>query len=313
LFLGAQLYIPTANDIAQPGRLSQWMAQNEITVTHLTPAMGQLLSANAIYPIPTLRNAFFVGDVLTKRDVTRLQTLAQNTNVINMYGTTETQRAVSFLKIPPVSTHPSYISEQKDIIPAGKGMKNVQLLVVNSYGLLCGVGEVGEIYVRSGGLAEGYLRLEEVTAAKFLVNPFNKKSNLGTGSDIPHYLGARDRMYRTGDLGRYRSDGSVECTGRADDQVKIRGFRIELNEINTHLSQHPDIRETVTLVRRDKYEEQTLVNYFVPLKNDIDLSRLVKDIRNFLKKKLPSYAIPAGKLNNSYSSVCSSYSHAIDS
>ena len=296
LFLGAQLYIPTANDIGQPGRLSEWMSENQITITHLTPAMGQLLSANATHPIPTLRNAFFVGDVLTKRDVTRLQTLAQNTNVINMYGTTETQRAVSYLKIPPVSTHPSYISEQKDIMPAGKGMKNVQLLVVNSFGLLCGVGEVGEIYVRSSGLAEGYLQLEDVTAVKFLLNPFNKLVSPNSDESIPYYLGARDRMYRTGDLGRYKSDGSVECTGRADDQVKIRGFRIELNEINTHLSQHPDIRETVTLVRRDKYEEQTLVNYFVPLKNEIDLSLLVKDIRDFLKKKLPSYAIPAGNI-----------------
>lgn len=270
------------------------MAENEITVTHLTPAMGQLVSANAIHPIPTLRNAFFVGDVLTKRDVTRLQTLAQNTNVINMYGTTETQRAVSYLKIPPVSTHPSYISEQKDIMPAGKGMKNVQLLVVNSFGFLCGVGEVGEIYVRSSGLAEGYLALEDVTASKFVLNPFSKKISSVSETDIPYYLGARDRMYRTGDLGRYKSDGSVECTGRADDQVKIRGFRIELNEINTHLSQYPDIRETVTLVRRDKYEEQTLVNYFVPLRNDIDLSLLVRDIRNYLKTKLPSYAIPLG-------------------
>ncbi|KAG1222510.1 hypothetical protein G6F68_020623 [Rhizopus microsporus] len=71
-------------------------------------------------------------------------------------------------------------------------------------------------------------------------------------------------MNRAGDLGRYRPDGNVECTGRADDQVKIRGFRIELGEIDTHLSQHPFVRENVTLVRRDKNEDQTLVAYFVP-------------------------------------------------
>ncbi|KAJ3101684.1 large subunit of alpha-aminoadipate reductase, partial [Physocladia obscura] len=296
LFLGAQLHIPTAEDIATPGQLSSWMASHGITITHLTPAMGQLLSANATTSIPTLRNAFFVGDVLTKRDVSRLQFLAQNCTVINMYGTTETQRAVSYLPIPPPNVNPSFLSLQKDIMPAGKGMKNVQLLVINSSGLLCGVGEIGEIHVRSGGLAEGYLQLDDVTASKFITNPFNDVSKLVERNDLPFYKGARDRMYKTGDLGRYRPDGSVECTGRADDQVKIRGFRIELGEIDTHLSQHPGVRENVTLVRRDKFEEATLVSYFVPLNADfdgIDLRALVKDIREYLKLKLPAYAVPA--------------------
>ncbi|KAI8906331.1 hypothetical protein EDD86DRAFT_210399 [Gorgonomyces haynaldii] len=291
LFLGAELHIPTSEDIGFPGRLAEWMAKQNITITHLTPAMGQLLSANAVAHIPTLRHAFFVGDVLTKRDVLRLQYLAPNVHVINMYGTTETQRAVSFLKIPPVSVHPGYLSEQKDIMPAGKGMKNVQLLVVNNAGLLAGVGEVGEIYVRSGGLAEGYLALPDVTKAKFLENPF-RTGDYPKTRDLPYFHGPRDRMYRTGDLGRYRPDGSVECTGRADDQVKIRGFRIELGEIDTHLSQHPKIRENVTLVRRDKYEEQTLVSYFVPLDQLLNVGEFVQDVREYLKQKLPSYAIP---------------------
>lgn len=296
LFLGARICIPTAEDIGVPGKLAEWMAAFEVTVTHLTPAMGQLLSANATKPIPTLRHAFFVGDVLTKRDVMRLQYLASNTHVINMYGTTETQRAVSYLNIPPASGNPGFLSEQKDIMPAGKGMKNVQLLVINKSGLLAGVGEVGEIYVRSGGLAEGYLALPEVTSEKFLLNPFatNDKPSAATVKKMAYYHGARDRMYRTGDLGRYRPDGNVECTGRADDQVKIRGFRIELKEIDTHLSQHPDVRENVTLVRRDKYEEKTLVSYFVPLsKSASEMNEVVRDIRTYLKQKLPSYAIPS--------------------
>ncbi len=292
LFLGACICIPTGEDIGIPGRLAEWMAEQKVTITHLTPAMGQLLSANATSPIPTLKHAFFVGDVLTKRDVMRLQHLANNTHVINMYGTTETQRAVSYLKIPPVSINPGFLSEQKDIMPAGRGMKNVQLLVINNSGLLAGVGELGEIYVRSGGLAEGYLALPEVTAEKFIENPFSK--GFTSHAEIPFYKGPRDRMYRTGDLGRYKPDGNVECTGRADDQVKIRGFRIELKEIDTHLSQHPDVRENVTLVRRDKYEEKTLVTYFVPIsKVADDVNDMIKDIRNYLKQKLPSYAIPS--------------------
>ncbi|KAJ7048502.1 alpha-aminoadipate reductase Lys1p [Mycena amicta] len=326
LFFGAQLHVPTADDIGIPGRLAEWMADSEVTITHLTPAMGQLLSAEATRQIPTLLNAFFVGDILTKRDCLRLQALAANVRIINMYGTTETQRAVSYFAIPPVSEDPTFLATQKDIMPAGAGMVDVQLLVVNRNDrtVPCAVGEVGEIYVRSGGLAEGYLDTA-ASAEKFVENWFAvgappRKDTLRhpangalAGPEARHWKGIRDRMYRSGDLGRYLPNGIVECTGRADDQVKIRGFRIELGEIDTHLSQHPLVRENVTLVRRDKDEEKILVSYFVPLDGpgldeyasevtdaeEKDLvrgikkyRRLIKDIREHLKKKLPSYSVP---------------------
>ena len=290
-------------------------------------AMGQLLSAQATRQIPSLLNAFFVGDVLTKRDCTRLQGLAKNVCIINMYGTTETQRAVSYFAIPSVNEDSTYLSLQKDLIPAGQGMIDVQLLVVNrtDRNIPCAVGEMGEIYVRSGGLAEGYLD-PSATAEKFVPNWFAEsverrdtlvESNPDAGK---YWFGIRDRMYRSGDLGRYLPDGRVECTGRADDQIKIRGFRIELGEIDTHLSRHPLVRENVTLVRRDKDEEKVLVSYFVPvdgveledLRSDAEgdeedesdiktemlrgvkrYHRLIRDIRDYLKKKLPSYAVPA--------------------
>jgi L-2-aminoadipate reductase len=296
------------------------MANSEVTVTHLTPAMGQLLSAQATRQIPSLRHAFFVGDVLTKRDCLRLQALAAQCAIINMYGTTETQRAVSYFLIPPIATDPTFLATQKDIMPAGSGMIDVQLLVVNRNDrtVPCAVGEVGEIYVRSGGLAEGYSD-PAATAEKFVENWFSvnapPRPDTLAGTDVGAYWkGVRDRMYRSGDLGRYMPDGIVECTGRADDQVKIRGFRIELGEIDTHLSQHPLIRENVTLVRRDKDEEKILVSYFVPLggnkldefESDVAESgdekgvvtgikryrRLIKDIREYLKKKLPIYSVP---------------------
>jgi L-2-aminoadipate reductase len=327
LFFGASLYVPTPEHIGTPGRLAEWMADNEVTVTHLTPAMGQLLSAQATRQIQTLKNAFFVGDVLTKRDCHRLQALAPNVRIINMYGTTETQRAVSYMEIPSVSDDPTFLATQKDIIPAGQGMIDVQLLVVNRYdkNILCAVGEVGEIYVRSGGLAEGYSD-SEATAQKFVTNWFTtsappwkdtivQPTHGACDQEALYWRGIRDRMYRSGDLGRYMPDGLVECTGRADDQVKIRGFRIELGEIDTLMSQHPLVRENVTLVRRDKDEEKILVSYFVPLDgssldefasdvaSDDDekgvvsgirrYRRLIKDVREHLKKKLPSYSIPS--------------------
>ena len=322
LFFGAQLHVPTADDIGTPGRLAEWMAASEVTVTHLTPAMGQLLSAQATCQIPSLRNAFFVGDILTKRDCLRLQSLAANVRIINMYGTTETQRAVSYFAIPPLSEDSSFLATQKDIMPAGQGMIDVQLLVVNRSDrtIPCAVGEVGEIYVRSGGLAEGYLD-EAASSEKFVNNWFGSSqwpdtiASPESGEPRPEaqfWKGIRDRMYRTGDLGRYDANGLVECTGRADDQVKIRGFRIELGEIDTHLSQHPLIRENVTLVRRDKDEEKVLVSYFVALAGpdlesvmsdaevleEGDLAapqryrRLIKDLREYLKKKLPIYSVP---------------------
>ena len=332
LFLGAKLLVPTADDIGTPGRLAEWMDEHGATITHLTPAMGQLLSAQATRSIPSLHHAFFVGDILTKRDCLRLQTLARNVAIVNMYGTTETQRAVSYFEVPSLNTEPTFCQTQKDVIAAGRGMLNVQLLVVNRHDTtqVCGVGEIGEIYVRAAGLAEGYLQLPEMTATKFLKNWFvsedhwNKTDTTANESWRSKYFGPRDRMYRTGDLGRYTPAGDVECSGRADDQVKIRGFRIELGEIDTHLSQHPLVRENCTLVRRDKDEEPVLISYIVPLENAAELNdlmsaeetveeeeegvkkgdeivrglrkygRLIKNIKEYLKKKLPSYAVPTG-------------------
>ncbi|GAB7363015.1 hypothetical protein MBLNU230_g3309t1 [Neophaeotheca triangularis] len=279
LYLGASLIVPPAEDITFD-RLAKWASDNKISVTHLTPAMGQILLGSENPKVESLHAAFFVGDVLLKRDCRRLQQLAPNCRIKNMYGTTETQRAVSFYEIPSLNEDAQYLDQMGDVIPAGKGMKDVQLLVVDREKKehQCEVGEIGEIYVRAGGLAEGYLGddLTDLTNTKFVKNWFSDqtkwveadKQKVSAESKIEAwrdcYLGPRDRMYRSGDLGRYLPDGNVVCVGRADDQVKIRGFRIELGEIDTHLSKHPLIRENVTLVKRNHNEEQILVSYYVP-------------------------------------------------
>ncbi|EGE04943.1 L-aminoadipate-semialdehyde dehydrogenase [Trichophyton equinum CBS 127.97] len=326
LFLGAQLLVPSREDI-QNERLAEWMREYKATVTHLTPAMGQILVGGATAQFPSLHHAFFVGDILIKRDCRSLQSLAPNVNIVNMYGTTETQRAVSYFEIPSSAEQVGYLDTVKDVIPAGKGMVDVQLLVVNRFDRtkLCAIGEVGEIYVRAGGLAEGYLGSPELNEKKFIPNWFvdpqiwkDKDKELASSSAEPwreFYAGPRDRMYRSGDLGRYTPTGDVECSGRADDQVKIRGFRIELGEIDTHLSRHPLVRENVTLVRRDKFEEPTLVSYIVPqmekwsscleqkgLKDNTSAEGMIgmltrfrplrDDVREYLRGKLASYAVP---------------------
>lgn len=329
LFLGAQLLVPSRDDI-QNERLAEWMKEHGATVTHLTPAMGQILVGGASARFDRLHHAFFVGDILIKRDCRSLQSLAPNVSIVNMYGTTETQRAVSYFEIPSFSSHEGYLDGMKDVIPAGKGMFNVQLLVVNRFDRtkLCAVGEVGEIYVRAGGLAEEYLGTPELTEKKFVKNWFvdptkwimEYESKVASSSAVEpwqqFYYGPRDRLYRSGDLGRYTPTGDVECSGRADDQVKIRGFRIELGEIDTHLSQHSLVRENITLVRRDKFEEQTLVSYIVPdmkawasltgeegiqdQQDDGSLGSrfqrfyiLRQRVQEYLMTKLPAYAVPS--------------------
>ena len=230
LFFGAQLYVPSTEDI-QHEKLAEWMKKYRTTVTHLTPAMGQILVGGATAQFPDLRNAFFVGDILIKRDVRRLQELAPNARVINMFGTTETQRAVSYFAIPPRSQDADFLSKLGDRIPAGKGMRNVQMLVVDRENKqrICDVREQGEIYVRAAGLAEGYLGLEEANREKFVPSWFVAKNHWvaqESSGDEPwreYYKGPRDRLYRSGDLGHYTESGDVECTGRIDNQVKIRG------------------------------------------------------------------------------------------
>ncbi|MCJ1280937.1 large subunit of alpha-aminoadipate reductase [Xylographa opegraphella] len=330
LFLGAQLLVPAREDI-QHELLAEWMNREKATVTHLTPAMGQILVGGASAVFPSLHHAFFVGDILIKRDCKRLQELASNVNIVNMYGTTETQRAVSYFEIPSHNQDPAYLDKIEDIIPAGRGMYDVQLLVVDrdDRTRLCGVGEVGEIYVRAGGLAEGYLGqdLVDLTKSKFVENWFldpqkwideDQKIIAAQEESQPwreFYKGPRDRLYRSGDLGRYMPTGDVQCTGRIDSQVKIRGFRVELGEIDTLLSQHFLVRENCTLLRRDKNEEPTLVSYVVPEMQNwyqwLEQQRLsetsaddsmvgmlrrfkalVEEARSYLKTKLPAYAVP---------------------
>jgi L-2-aminoadipate reductase len=333
LFLGAQIVVPHSDSIAHE-LLAGWMKENQITVTHLTPAMGQVLVGGATAQFPSLHHAFFVGDLLTKKDCRKLQSLAPHTSIINLYGTTETQRAVSFFEVPSKFQEPSYLDNLPDVIPVGQGMLNVQLLVIDrtDRNRLCEIGEQGELFLRAGGLADRYLgddtETQKLNASKFLSNWFVDSINWTreyerVSSEAPEpwmklYKGPRDRIYRTGDLGRFRPDGAIECTGRVDNQVKIRGFRIELGEIDSHLSHHPFIRENVTMIRRDKDEEPTLVTYIVPeakrwlqhvaehgvSAQDISpeesmvtmmkrFKLLSEDCKKFLKARVPHYAVPA--------------------
>ncbi|HEV3049863.1 MAG TPA: amino acid adenylation domain-containing protein, partial [Longimicrobium sp.] len=271
LQLGAAVVAPEPDEVGTPGYLARWMREAGVTVAHLTPAMGQLLAdASEGERIDSLRRAFFVGDVLRRGDVQRLVDLAPALTVINYYGSTETQRAVSYHVVDPGA-------EQKEIIPLGRGIPGVQLLVLNAAGELAGIGEVGEIWLRSPHLAAGYLGDEALSASRFVVNPW-------TGSE-------RDRLYRTGDLGRYRPDGEVEPMGRADQQVKVRGFRVELGEVESALASHAAIKEAAVIARETGAGDRRLVAYWVPAD---DAARAESgELRAHLKTRLPEYMVPS--------------------
>lgn len=157
-------------------------------------------------------------------------------------------------------------------------MPGMQLLVLNSRGQLAGVGELGEIHIRSPHIAKGYLNDEKMTQEHFITNPFTNKNG--------------DWLYKTGDLGRYLPDGNVEFCGRADQQVKIRGFRVELGEVEAALSRHPKVREAVVAAHDSQRQGsgKLLAAYVV---TNGKQPPNVSDLRRFLHHQLPDYMAPS--------------------
>ncbi|HEX5726018.1 MAG TPA: amino acid adenylation domain-containing protein, partial [Longimicrobiaceae bacterium] len=268
LTAGGCIAIPDAGEIGTPGWLAGWMREAGVTVAHLTPAMAQLLASASGARLPALRLACFGGDVLRVREVERLRAVAPNAEAANFYGATETPQAVACFRLP------ADLSAAGPVVPVGRGIDGVDLLVVSPSGGLAGIGELGEIAVRTPYLSRGYLNDPELTAARFVPNPV-------TGDPA-------DRVYLTGDLGRYRPDGAVEPAGRADGQVKVRGFRVELGEVEAALARHASVREAVAAVHGEG-DDRVLAAYIVaPGMDGVD-----EALRAHLASLLPAYMVPS--------------------
>ncbi|HEU0052142.1 MAG TPA: amino acid adenylation domain-containing protein, partial [Longimicrobium sp.] len=270
LTTGGRIVIPDPDQVGTPGWLAGWMRDSGVTVAHLTPALGQVLSTGTgDARLSALRLACFGGDVLRAADVERLRAIAPNAEAVNFYGATETPQAMGCFRLP------ADLAEVGTAVPVGRGIEGVDLLVVTPSGTLAGIGELGEISVHTPYLSRGYLNDAELTSARFVPNPL-------TGDPA-------DRVYRTGDLGRYRPDGAVEPAGRVDGQVKVRGFRVELGEIEAALAKHPSVGEAVAAARGEG-PDRALVAYAVPREGaEIEAEAL----RAHLKSILPDYMVPA--------------------
>ncbi len=189
---------------------------------------------------------------------------------IHMYGQTETSGIVSLYRIPVEN------DESIKPVPVGRPIANIQIHLLGSDGQPVKVGEPGEIHIGGAGVGRGYLRHPELTAAKFIPDPFSSRQG--------------ERLYKTGDWARHLPDGNLECLGRQDHQIKIRGFRVELGEIRAVLARHPRVRETAVIVREDVSDEKCLVAYIVPHQVQ---QTTTEELRRFLKQNLPDYMVPA--------------------
>jgi len=238
--------------------------QSKISILHFVPSMFAAflssLQEKQFFP-DSLRYIFCSGEVLSISLVRLFKKLNQthHAELHNLYGPTEASIDVTY-----------YDCNTFDNVCIGKPIHNTQLYILDKQLNPVPIGVTGELYIGGIGLARGYLNRDELTRDRFIVNPF-----------IPD-----SRLYKTGDLARWLADGNVEYLGRNDFQVKIRGFRIELGEIENVLSAHPEIHQSVVIVKQNSNSPQ-LIGYYVA-DNEINSESLLSHLR----LKLPDYMIP---------------------
>jgi amino acid adenylation domain-containing protein len=261
LFTGATLVIAKPGGHQDASYLLQLITQQQITTLHFVPSMLQVfLEEPELEKCHSIKRVICSGEALPfelqKRFFERL-----DAELHNLYGPTEAAIDVTSWKCQKNSN--------EKIVPIGRPIANIQIYILDNYLQPVPVGIPGELHIGGVGLARGYLNRPELTNEKFISSPFEPEK----------------RLYKTGDLARYRSDGSIEYSGRIDYQVKIRGFRIELGEIEEVIAESFNVRETVVLAK-----ENRLIAYVVP-KEKITFS--INELRHFLKKKLPEYMLPS--------------------
>ncbi len=259
LLAGGTLVLGTAEHLRPGPDLEAYATGHGVTHMTLTPSTLAIVRPSAM---PTLRGVVVGGEPMTRELV---RTWAEVVELYNEYGPTEITVACTVARMT-----------RDAAITIGRALPNVQVYVLSPGGQPTPVGVAGELYVGGVGVARGYLNRPDLTADRFLPDPF---------ADTP---GAR--MYRTGDLVRWRTDGTLEYLGRADDQVKVRGFRIELGEIEAAFHEAAGVREAAVVVQEDERGDRRLAAYVVAEEGQqVDL----RAVRAALRAKLPAYMVPA--------------------
>ncbi len=244
-------------------------AANQVTLVNTVPsAIAHLLQIKGISS--SVHTVNLAGEALQNRLVEQLEKQKNIQKVYNLYGPSEDTT---------YSTYALVKSSSQRSVSIGKPINNTQAYVLDQYLQPVPFGVKGELYLGGEGVARGYLNRPELTAEKFIANPYQNIES--------HRF---NRLYKTGDLVRYQPDGNLDFLGRIDHQVKIRGYRIEIGEIEAVLSQYPALHECVVTVREDEPNTKCLVAYVVFLSENSPSN--VNQLRQFLEQKLPSYMIP---------------------
>ena len=277
LQVGASLVLATPDGHRDPAYLRSVIAEYGVTTMHFVPSMlsAFLTGSSRADELSTLRLVFASGEELPGPLAQRLLAAAPGAGLHNLYGPTEAAVDVTAHRVGPLDTTG---------VPIGAPVYNTRLYVLDARLRPVPVGVPGELYLSGVQLARGYVGRPELTAERFVADPF-----AGSESDA----GAGARMYRTGDLVRWTADGEVEYLGRTDSQVKLRGLRIELGEIETVLEQVPGVGRAVVAVRDDAGTGAQLVAYLVPASatapGAVDPAR----VRGAAARQLPGYMVPA--------------------
>ena len=280
-----EFYLPLMNGarvlMALPGGhqdsayLVRTVAEQKVTILQLVPSMLQvLLGEPGIENCRSLKRVFCGGEAVPHKLQERFFTLL-DAELINLYGPTEVSIDATFWKCVP--------NYERDIVPIGHPVSNAQVYLLDKYLQPVALGVPGELHVGGVGLARGYHHRTELTAEKFIPDPFSAEPG--------------SRLYRTGDRARHLGDGAIEFLGRIDQQVKIRGFRIEMGEVEAALSQHPGVREVTVMIREDEPGHSRLVAYVVPRDRGAvsgqPWDQLVSGLRSWVQERLPEPMQPS--------------------
>jgi amino acid adenylation domain-containing protein len=261
LVTGARMIVVGRESAADGNRLAQLLTTTGATHMQATPATWRVLMDSGWKVDPSL--AVLCGGEALPRDLAG-KLLDKSLQVWNLYGPTETT----------IWSTMSLLASDSEVMSIGRPIDNTQVYILDGVFQPVPIGVPGEIYVGGKGLARGYFHRPDLTAERFMADPFSQE--------------AGGRCFRTGDLARYRYNGEIEFLGRVDYQMKIRGFRVEPGEIEAVLNQYPGIKQVAVVALEDQPGEHRLVAYVVENEN---LDR--NNLREYVQSKLPNHLVPS--------------------